>query len=85
MSNEIQTRLIGFIQQDLMPGDARQVNDASPLLDWGVIESLKMVALLTFIETEFGVRVPEQEQVPNNFETVRTLASMVTRLREAGQ
>jgi len=76
--------LRSYIQRELMGGEAREVRDDSPLLEWGVIESLKMVALLAFLEREYAVVVPEAEHMPENFQDVAALTRMVERL-QAGE
>lgn len=70
-----------YIQRELMVGEAREVQDDSPLLEWGVIESLKMVALLSFLEREYQVVIPETEHVPENFQDVAALTRLVERLQ----
>ncbi|WP_381790192.1 acyl carrier protein [Streptomyces niveus] len=47
------------------------------------LDSLGFVELRAQCEYTFGVTVPEEEFVPDNFSSVRTLARLVTRLRES--
>ena len=49
------------------------VNDDDSLLTTGIIDSLKMVELLTFIEKTYGVTVDDDELSPENFETVNSI------------
>lgn len=81
MAGTMAQAIRGYIQRELMIGDPRELRDDSPLLEWGVIESLKMVALLGFLEREVGLIIPEREHSPENFENVAALVRMVERLQ----
>lgn len=47
------------------------------------LDSLGFVELRAQCEYTFGVTVPDEEFVPENFTSVRTLARLVARLRES--
>ena len=55
--SEIITRVRGFIQENFlyMHSDF-QLADDDRLLDKGVMDSMSIVEMITFIETEFGVQ-----------------------------
>ncbi len=67
-----------FIAHNIMlkrSDSAIEIDD--PLLENGVINSFGIVELVSFIEREFGVRIPDHDVVPENFNTVRAIASLV--------
>lgn len=47
-----------------------------PLLN-GLIDSTSMLRLVLFVEERFGVHVEDEDLVPENFETVSSLAAFV--------
>ena len=63
------------IRDFLQKMDNRIVNvkDDDSLLTTGIIDSLKMVELLTFIEKSYGIIVDDDELSPENFETVDSI------------
>jgi acyl carrier protein len=62
-----------------MHPDARL--DASVrLFDDGVLDSLDIVTLVSEMNAAFGVRIPASEILPDNFNSVASLAAMVRRL-----
>jgi acyl carrier protein len=64
------------------PGLAgRPLEDSSPLLASGAIDSLGVLDLMTFIEERFGIVVADQDFDPDNFETLGQLAAFVARAR----
>lgn len=55
-------------------------NDES-FLEAGVVDSLGVLELVTFVEEEFEVQVPDEEIVPDNFDSVDRLADYISRKR----
>ncbi len=52
------------------------------LIDDGVLDSLDIVSLVAEIDTEFGVTIPAEEIVPENFNSAAALWALVERLDE---
>ena len=55
--------------------------DDTLLLESGLLDSLAIVRLLTFIEREFDVLVQDADFDPENFETIATIGAMIERLK----
>ena len=55
---------------------------AEDLIDDGVLDSLDIVSLVAEIDSEFGITIPAEEIVPENFNFARTLYELITRLDE---
>lgn len=51
-------------------------NDQS-LLQNGIIDSLGIVKLLTFMEEKFSIKVTDKDFIPDNFETINHLLSLI--------
>jgi acyl carrier protein len=75
--------LTRFIAERLLQDRNATVGPAESLLDRGAIDSVGLLHLITFLETTAGVRVPEVEMVPENFESVEAIEAFVARLRGA--
>ena len=46
-----------------------------------MLDSLAMVSLLAFIQSHFGVRIPDEAVIPERFETLQALAQLITTLQ----
>ena len=79
--------LTAYIQEQLVGGQRRtlQIDESTPLIDGGVIDSMGLMQLVMFIEERTGVRVPDDEVLPDNFQTVATIDEMVRRLQARGR
>ena len=69
-----------FIKDDLASDvDLGDLDENKPLLESGIIDSLGILKLIAFMEKQFGIRVEDEELIPENFETLLAICSMVAR------
>ena len=52
------------------------------LVEDGILDSLDIVSIVSQIDVEFGVSVPPEEIIPENFNSALALFEMITRLDE---
>lgn len=68
-------RLTDFITRELLSDRAAEIAPDDDLLLSGLIDSIGVMSLLAFIETELGVRVPPQDVTIEHFASVRTMSA----------
>jgi acyl carrier protein len=56
--------------------------DAS-FLDNGIVDSMNVLELVMFVEEKFGVKVGDDEIVPENFDSVTKLANFIRRKKDS--
>ena len=67
-----------FITSELISNDnGKKLEDATPLLESGIIDSLGMMRLVVFLENKFSIQVTDQELQPENFKNLDALSLMV--------
>jgi acyl carrier protein len=75
-------RLLKFINETLIEdGASAPVTERDSLIQRGVLDSIGLLQIMTFLEQEAGVRIPDDEVLPENFETVVQIEELVDRLR----
>jgi acyl carrier protein len=80
-SEETSATILGFIRERLLDGDpASELEETTPLLEWGVLTSMNTAHLLAFLRDEFGVMVPAVRVNGETFRNVRSITAMVTEL-----
>jgi acyl carrier protein len=47
----------------------------------GLLDSLSILKTVTFCEEQFGIAIPDEEVLPDHFESVRAIAKLVERVR----
>lgn len=78
---ELTRRLVDFIQDNLvMDGDDLKVDERTPLLVSGLLDSLRTARLVNFLRKDIGVPIPAAKLDPENFRDVETIAAMVREL-----
>jgi acyl carrier protein len=82
--NSVNRALGAFITDTLLHGDGAELTDHTPLLEWGIIDSLAMVSLLAFVQKAFGVTVPDAEVSPRNFQSIEALQELIMRVHAQG-
>jgi peptidyl carrier protein len=79
--DEISDRLLGFIRERFLDNDVRSdLDEATPLLDWGILNSMNTTVLLSFIRTEFEIPISSARINGRNFKDVQSIASMICEL-----
>ncbi len=68
------------IIKGLKPGV--EVDENTRLLDDHVIDSLAMISLVSELDDEFDVEISAKDIVPENFETVGAIQSLIERLED---
>jgi acyl carrier protein len=67
-----------FILNDLLVGSRdTPIDPNESLVESGVIDSLSLLRLISFIEEEFGIVVDDDEVIPENFDTVNVIVELV--------
>ena len=83
---EISARLIAFIRERFLDGDAAgELDETSPLLEWGIINSLNTVILLSFISEEFGTPYSLENIDATTFKSVRNMTLMLSGATKGSQ
>jgi acyl carrier protein len=67
------TILMDYIKNEIMRNrNARLVEDED-LLGSGILDSLAILQMVAFIDEQFGIEVPDQDVVYENFNSVQAL------------
>jgi acyl carrier protein len=67
-----------MVEQLRVSEPAKLTNDAS-LLEEGIVDSVAMLGLIVFLESEFGIGVEDEEIIPENLESISRIAAFVAR------
>ena len=74
----IKDQIREFIQENLASVKGiTSFRDDESLMENGVIDSLGIFLLVTFLEESFGVRIGDEEINPENLKTVDTIEQLV--------
>lgn len=71
----LEARLLQFVRVELLEGRQIPVDADTYLFADGLIDSLKILRLLAFLEVQIDRTIPESDVVMTHFRTVRTMAA----------
>ena len=77
----LRQELLQFVRELAEGTDAGDIDEEARLIDSGILDSIALLRLVTFVEERAGVRVPDEEVLPDNFQTIGSIEAMVDRLR----
>jgi len=79
-------RLTAFVREQFL--GEQQDNDlmpSSPLLEWGVLNSMNTARLLNFVREEFGVSIPATSITSRCFHDLDAITNLVCSLLASAQ
>ena len=69
-----------FVVSDLLDGRDTGLDEHTPLLAWGVLDSLSVNVLVSFTSERFGIDVPQDEVTPDNLKDLDAYVALLMRL-----
>ena len=81
--NEVSEAILAYVVREIMDGEADGLDANSPLLEWGILNSLEIVRLRVFVKEAFGVNVTDEMAQGDSFATIDAIAQLVVALRSA--
>ena len=80
--NPTESAIRTFLIEDVFyDKDLKNLGPDDSLLEKGLLDSLSILKTVTFCEEQFGITIPDDEVLPDHFETVRAIAALVERVR----
>ncbi len=76
---QIEHKIREFILKNLYFAEDNSIADEDSFLETGVVDSMGVMELVAFVQSEFGVEVAQHEIVVENFDSIGKLANFVRR------
>ncbi|MGH9896617.1 MAG: acyl carrier protein [bacterium] len=82
--SDIKNRVREYIMDDfLMGGVADELTDEASFMDRHILDSTGFIELISFLEQSFGIKVRDEEMVPENLDSLQNIECYVQRKRAA--
>lgn len=59
--------------------DEITLDENTPLISSGIVDSFSMVSLKRFLEKKYEISIPDEEATPQAFDTVKSIIELVNR------
>lgn len=81
---EIKQQIREFVIENFLMGDAASMlKDGESFLETGTIDSTGVLEVVTFLESNFDIKVEDRDLIPENLDSVNNLAKYVMRRKNA--
>jgi acyl carrier protein len=74
---DIENKIRQFILKNLYYAEDNAIKTDDSFLETGVVDSMGVMELVAFVQSEFGLEVAQDEIVVENFDSIRKLTSFV--------
>jgi acyl carrier protein len=74
--------ILDYIRNEYLDEDEAEdteLNENTPLISSGIVDSFSMVSLKRFLEKKYGISIPDDEASPQAFDTVTSILVLVNR------
>ena len=79
--NQICEQLETYIALEVLEGKSIGLDNKSPLLEWGIINSLEIVRLSNFIKDNFDVTIPYEMMTAENLQDIDSIGRLILDLQ----
>ncbi len=77
VTTEIKAAIRAFILEKFPASRQKSLEDSDSLIESGMIDSMGMLELVIFVESNFGLLVEDIDLTPENFESIVALSTFV--------
>lgn len=78
------TALSSYIKNEIMRNPKANLREDEDLLSAGILDSLAILQLVAFIEESFKIKIPDEDVVFENFQSIDSLSHYLETQKEAG-
>ena len=74
--------ILSYIKKEYLDDDEADdmtLDEHTPLISSGIVDSFSMVSLKRFLEKKYEIRLPDEEATPQAFDTVTTIMALVNK------
>jgi acyl carrier protein len=76
--SDIKDVILEYVQEEyLEEDDDMDVTYDTPLISGGIVDSFSMVSLKRFLETKYGIQIPDAKATPEAFDTVDNIVALM--------
>ena len=77
--------ILDYIKHEYLDEDEAEeigLDENTPLISSGIVDSFSMVSLKRFLERKYSISIPDDQATPEAFNTVKSIVDLVLRFRK---
>ena len=72
-----------ILENYLFTDDQSALNNGDSFLETGILDSTGILEVIYFIEEDFGIKVEDEEMIPENLDSVDRIVAFIGRKQQA--
>jgi acyl carrier protein len=82
MQQDIVAAVRSFLRENFLMDDQAELRDDTSFMESHTLDSTGFVELIGFVEEKFGIEVRDEEMLPENFDSLASIARYVAGKRK---
>ncbi|MEW6686886.1 MAG: acyl carrier protein [Candidatus Edwardsbacteria bacterium] len=75
---DIKQIVLNYVKKEYLEEDSdTEINENTPLISSGIVDSFSMVSLKRFLEKKYNIQIPDEKATAEAFDTVEEIAELV--------
>ncbi len=70
-------KILEFLYDESLKDEFEDLDHDDSLLELGIIDSVKMMEMISFLEENFGIEVDDEELMPENFDSLNAIVAFI--------
>jgi acyl carrier protein len=81
--DQVKQDIIEYVKKEFLEDEDEdmEVDESTPLISSGIVDSFSMVSLKTFLEKKYSVDIPDAKATPEAFDTVDNIITLLDELK----
>lgn len=79
--SDVENKIKGFFVTTVLEGDSSDLDRDTPLLKTGLLNSMTVIMLVDFVETEFGITLGPEQLMLDRLENIGVIAAEIVKLQ----
>ena len=75
--DEIRNDVMNYVKQEFINDDSNEINNDTPLISGGIVDSFSMISLKRFLERKYKISIPNAKASAEAFDTVNKITALV--------
>ncbi|MBP7146713.1 MAG: acyl carrier protein [Acidobacteria bacterium] len=85
MADAMKDMILEYIRNEYLDdedAETMELDEKTPLISSGIVDSFSMVSLKRFLEKKYSVSIPDEEASPEAFDNVASIINLVNKHRK---
>ena len=75
--DDIKKVILEYVTEEYLEDEDDEITFETPLISGGIVDSFSMVSLKRFLENKYNISIPDEQDTPDNFDSVNKIAEVV--------